>query len=80
MLIYSDNDTITVRNHLLYMFAFVFSAEILRFFSKGFNELYIRVLGFMMREREKTEKYNGVIFYLIGCIGVLTLFPKVRLI
>ncbi|CAB4386330.1 unnamed protein product [Rhizophagus irregularis] len=29
-----------------------------------------------MREREKTEKCNGVIFYLMGCISVLTLFPK----
>ncbi|CAG8445330.1 1116_t:CDS:10 [Funneliformis mosseae] len=76
LLIYSDSETIAVRNNLLYMFAFVFSAEILRFFSKSFNEMYIRVLGFMMREREKTEKYNGVISYLIGCIGVLTLFPK----
>ncbi|CAI2175474.1 17555_t:CDS:2 [Funneliformis geosporum] len=71
-----DSDTITVRNNLLYMFAIVFSAEILRFFSNNFNEVYIRVLGFMMREKEKTEKYNGVISYLIGCIGVLTLFPK----
>ncbi|RIA87574.1 phosphatidate cytidylyltransferase [Glomus cerebriforme] len=74
--IYSNNDTIIVRNRLLYLFAIVFLAEILRFLNKRFNEIYIRVLGFLMREREKTERYNGVIFYLLGCISVLTLFRK----
>ena len=59
------------------MFAVAFLAEVLRFNSKKFNEIYIKVLGFMMREKEKTERYNGVIFYLMGCICVLSLFPKV---
>jgi diacylglycerol kinase (CTP) len=76
LFMYSSSDTIIVRNRLLYMFAIVFSAEILRFHNKKFNEMYIKVMGFMMREREKTERYNGVIFYLTGCICVLTLFPK----
>ena len=78
LLIYSSNDTVVVRNNLLYMFAVAFLAEVLRFHNKKFNELYIKVLGFMMREKEKTERYNGVIFYLTGCICVLTLFPKVN--
>ena len=75
---YSSSDAIIIRNRLLYMFAIAFSAEVLRFHSKRFNEVYIKVLGFMMRESEKTERYNGVIFYLAGCISVLTLFPKVN--
>lgn len=78
MLIYSSNDTIIVRNKLLYMFSIVSLAEILRFLNKRFNEIYVKLFGFLMREREKTEKCNGVIFYLMGCISVLTLFPKVN--
>jgi diacylglycerol kinase (CTP) len=78
LLMYSSNDTIIVRNKLLYMFSIVSLAEILRFLNKRFNDIYVRVFGFMMREREKTEKCNGVISYLMGCISVLTLFPKVN--
>ncbi|CAG8709114.1 2895_t:CDS:2, partial [Ambispora leptoticha] len=29
-----------------------------------------------MRDYEKNEKYNGVIYYLAGCIGALSIFPK----
>ncbi|RGB34588.1 hypothetical protein C1646_144358 [Rhizophagus diaphanus] len=76
LLIYSSNDEIIVRNKLLYMFSIVSLAEILRFLNKRFNEIYVKLFGFLMREREKTEKCNGVIFYLMGCISVLTLFPK----
>ncbi|GES77360.1 ATP synthase mitochondrial F1 complex assembly factor 2 [Rhizophagus clarus] len=76
LLIYSSNDAIIVRNKLLYMFSIASLAEVLRFLNKRFNEIYVRVFGFMMREREKTEKCNGVISYLMGCISVLTLFPK----
>ncbi|CAG8805532.1 42907_t:CDS:2 [Gigaspora margarita] len=51
-------------------------ADLLRFNSVSFNNLYIKVLGFLMRESEKYGKINGVVFYLAGCIGVLSIFPK----
>ncbi|CAG8576433.1 2096_t:CDS:2 [Dentiscutata erythropus] len=51
-------------------------ADALRFNSVSFNNLYIKVLGFLMRESEKYGKINGVVFYLAGCIGALSIFPK----
>ncbi|CAG8669571.1 19753_t:CDS:2 [Cetraspora pellucida] len=51
-------------------------ADALRFNSIQFNNLYIKVLGFLMRESEKYGKINGVVFYLAGCIGALSIFPK----
>ncbi|CAG8601792.1 774_t:CDS:2, partial [Scutellospora calospora] len=51
-------------------------ADALRFNSNTFNNLYIKVLGFLMRESEKYDKINGVVYYLAGCIGALSLFPK----
>ncbi|CAG8445050.1 10296_t:CDS:2 [Diversispora eburnea] len=46
-----------------------------KFKNQAINDLYIKVVGFLMRESEK-NKINGVIYYLAGCISVLTIFPK----
>lgn len=51
------------------------SADLLRFYHKPFNALYIRVLGALMRESE-VRGWNGVVWYLVGTISVLAVFPK----
>ncbi|KAH8148791.1 uncharacterized protein LAJ45_07134 [Morchella importuna] len=51
------------------------SADLLRFYSPEFNNLYIRCLGALMRESE-VAGWNGVVWYLVGTITVLTVFPK----
>lgn len=51
------------------------SADLLRFYSPSINTLYIRCLGALMRESEVTG-WNGVVWYLVGTITVLTVFPK----
>ncbi|KAG0636723.1 hypothetical protein HOY80DRAFT_1011087 [Tuber brumale] len=51
------------------------SADLLRFYSPSFNQLYIRLLGALMRESEVTG-WNGVVWYLVGTITVLSIFPK----
>lgn len=48
--------------------------DILRLRSSRFERLYERVVGFLMRESEK-QATNGVIWYLIGAIFVLTVYP-----
>lgn len=52
------------------------SVDLLRHNWPPFNRLYIRVLGAFMRESEAHEKYNGVIWYLLGAWTVLRFFPK----
>jgi diacylglycerol kinase (CTP) len=51
------------------------SADVLRFYSPTFNAFYIRCLGALMRESE-VAGWNGVVWYLVGTITVLTVFPK----
>jgi len=48
--------------------------DIIRLNSPTFARIYERYLGFLMRDSEKT-KSNGVIWYLIGVIWALTLYP-----
>lgn len=50
-------------------------ADILRHRFSSFNALYVRVLGALMRESE-FHGYNGTIWYLLGTLGALQLFPK----
>lgn len=52
------------------------SADILRFRIPEFNQLYVRYMGFLMREKEVSQSYNGVIWYLVGLIAVFLVFPK----
>ncbi|WFD36868.1 diacylglycerol kinase (CTP) [Malassezia cuniculi] len=60
---------------LFYMFLFVSSADLLRLNVPAFERIYEFVLGFLMREGEK-ERVNGVVFYLLGVIVALKLFPE----
>ncbi|KAI5797983.1 hypothetical protein DFH27DRAFT_483388 [Peziza echinospora] len=50
-------------------------ADILRLKWDAFNRFYIRVLGALMRESE-VRGANGVVFFLVGTLTVLTVFPK----
>lgn len=53
----------------------VASADVARFYSPSFNAFYIRMLGALMRESE-VRGWNGVVWYLVGTITVLSTFPK----
>lgn len=50
-------------------------ADYLRFSNASFNQLYVKVMGFMMREKEVSQ-INGVVYYLLGLILVFLVFPK----
>ena len=54
----------------------VASMDVLRHHSAGFNRAYVRVCGALMRETEVNDKYNGVIWYLLGAWAALRFFPK----
>lgn len=49
--------------------------DVVRHRFKKVNELYIRVVGALMRESE-VKGYNGVIWYLLGVYIVLRFLPK----
>jgi len=53
----------------------VMSADVLRLHHQGFAGSYERLLGCLMRESEKT-KLNGVVWYMIGVITVLSAYPR----
>lgn len=50
--------------------------DIFRHANPRFNRFYIRCLGALMRESEAHERYNGVIWYLLGTWTVLRFCPK----
>ncbi|KAI9069716.1 hypothetical protein FKP32DRAFT_1559156 [Trametes sanguinea] len=54
--------------------AFIVPCDILRFRSARFEWLFERCVGFLMRESEK-KTTNGVIWYIIGVIFVLSVYP-----
>jgi len=54
----------------------IVSVEFFRHRIPSFNRFYIRVLGALMRESEVNERYNGVIWYLLGAWVSLRFFPK----
>ncbi|KAK9379123.1 cytidylyltransferase family-domain-containing protein [Kockiozyma suomiensis] len=60
---------------LVALLAIIVSLDLLRFRSKKFSEYYITGFGFLMRESE-VDKWNGIVFYLLGLIIVFILFPK----
>jgi diacylglycerol kinase (CTP) len=51
------------------------STDVLRFNSPSFNRLYIRVCGPLMR-KEEVKGWNGVIWYLIGVVVTLGVYPR----
>jgi diacylglycerol kinase (CTP) len=61
---------------LVYIFIPAFFGDVVRFVWPSFNRLWTKVMGPLMRDREK-QQWNGVIFYLLGAWIVLSFFPKV---
>jgi hypothetical protein len=61
---------------LVYIFIPAFFGDVIRFMWPAFNRLWTRVMGPLMRDKEK-QQWNGVIFYLLGAWTVLSFFPKV---
>ena len=71
--------------------AIIVPADVLRLNHQGFERIYEKALGFLMRESEKVRAVlslsphaaltamqkatNGVIWYIIGVIWVLALYP-----
>jgi diacylglycerol kinase (CTP) len=55
--------------------ATIASVDVLRLNYPAFAEIWESYLGFLMRESER-DKVNGVIWYLIGVIFVLSLYPR----
>ncbi|CED84890.1 Predicted ER membrane protein [Phaffia rhodozyma] len=53
----------------------VTGADVIRFKSPVFAKTYEAYLGPLMRDSER-HKWNGVIWYLVGVIFVLTLYPR----
>ena len=55
--------------------AVVLTADFFRLNFPGFAELWELYLGFLLRESER-NKINGVVWYLVGVITVLSLYPR----
>lgn len=72
----TDFSTANIAKVLLIAFMIIFPTDLLRFSWPAFNKFYQSVLGFLMRESEKEEHFNGVIWYIVGCWTVLTFLPK----
>lgn len=65
--------SLIVRNLAIFL-GIVITADVLRLNIPWFEGVYEKVLGFLMREAEK-EKVNGVVWYLVGVITCLHLYP-----
>ncbi|KNF05226.1 hypothetical protein PSTG_01445 [Puccinia striiformis f. sp. tritici PST-78] len=53
----------------------IIAADILRSKSARFSRFYNKVLGVLMRERERSGHWNGVIFYIVGVLTSLSTLP-----
>ncbi|KAK0553589.1 Diacylglycerol kinase [Tilletia horrida] len=71
----SHADLDAIVRGLSYFLGVVVTADVIRLNYAPFERLYEKVLGFLMRETEKT-RCNGVVFYLIGTILTLKVFPE----
>ncbi|KAK9479846.1 cytidylyltransferase family-domain-containing protein [Lipomyces japonicus] len=60
---------------LVFLLVSIVLLDILRFKFPGFSKYYIKAFGFLMRESE-VNKWNGIVFYLLGLIIVFLIFPK----
>ncbi|KAI8062399.1 hypothetical protein BC940DRAFT_308918 [Gongronella butleri] len=69
-------DTAVIWPPLAAFLCVVMTAEFMRFRVDWFNVLYCKVLGPLMRKSEVSTRYNGVVYYLTGCIFVLYVFPR----
>ncbi|KAL9057422.1 MAG: hypothetical protein Q9162_002367 [Coniocarpon cinnabarinum] len=68
--------TSQIHGPLLYALVPITSVDILRRNWPPFNRVYVRVMGAFMREAEVHDKYNGVIWYLLGAWAATRFFPK----
>ncbi|KAA6414540.1 MAG: phosphatidate cytidylyltransferase [Lasallia pustulata] len=68
--------TYQIHPYLLSALIPVALTDYLRHTYPAVNRLYVRCLGALMRESEVNEKYNGVIWYLLGAWAVLRFLPK----
>lgn len=67
----------SIRNTVLILWsalAIIVPADLIRLRYPGFERLYERAVGFLMRESEK-KSTNGVIWYILGVNTVLTFYP-----
>ena len=75
--LYSRNyQTSQIHPPLFYALVPIAATDLLRHNWPPFNRFYVRVLGAFMREGEVHDKYNGVIWYLLGAWAALRFFPK----
>ncbi|CAO3627882.1 unnamed protein product [Cunninghamella echinulata] len=75
-LFFNGYDTAVIYPPLTVYLFIVLTAEFLRFRYNKFNVLYCKILGPLMRKTEINSRYNGVVYYLAGCIIVLYIFPR----
>jgi len=73
-LYYSHGSPHTVVVALSMALIIIIPTDILRLNHTGFEQLYERCLGSLMRESEKKSS-NGVIWYMLGAIFVLYFYP-----
>ncbi|ODV88390.1 hypothetical protein CANCADRAFT_32999 [Tortispora caseinolytica NRRL Y-17796] len=69
-----DVNSATVLPVLIKFLAVVVCTDLMRFKWEWFSNLYIKVLGSLMRESE-VEQLNGVVWYLVGLIVVFYFYP-----
>ncbi|KAK9240272.1 hypothetical protein V1525DRAFT_337370 [Lipomyces kononenkoae] len=60
---------------LVFLLVSIVILDALRFKSQTFSAYYIKAFGFLMRESE-VNKWNGIVWYLLGLILVFLFFPK----
>jgi diacylglycerol kinase (CTP) len=60
---------------LIALLVIISTADVLRLNFPAFSELWETYVGFLMRESER-DKINGVIWYLVGVIFVIGLYPR----
>ncbi|BAO38777.1 CTP-dependent diacylglycerol kinase 1 [Kluyveromyces marxianus] len=70
-----DVDYKKVKFPLIVGFTVVFTLDVIRLNFPGFNKLYCRCVGALMRKRE-IHAYNGVLWYLLGLTFAFTFFSK----
>jgi diacylglycerol kinase (CTP) len=66
----------SIHPYLLVALVPIVSVDVLRRRVPSVNSMYIRVVGALMRESEVHDRYNGVIWYLLGTWAVLRFLPK----
>lgn len=57
------------------LLAFISANDALRLNIPAFAEAWEATVGFLMRESER-DKINGTVWYLVGVIFVLALYPR----